>query len=392
MDVQNSSQIDAATNAGNGFTMNQQQQRQHKSIAWSNCDAAAAATASSSETLLNHMRNTLLNSQVNAAPSARQVANAFSNTHQRSSGFPSLTNNPFTQSNPQQLMIGSIGSGLPSGMNFNGNIFDHPLIKNPALQPTPIQELKSNANVQGSGGRVQPQGTLSLLDESLEALLKDESFGLGTDDPSPLFRQDPAAFVFPKDSLDSMQKRLVPTGGHMMMMPDNSAKRQRTGYEQNSRAPRFRPYQEKQWQEQFEELLSFKEKHGHCLVPHSFEENQTLSRWVKRQRYQYKLMKENKVTTMTASRVVQLEEIGFIWDSHAAAWQERLGELEAYLKKHGDSHVPSNYPDNPQLATWVKCQRRQGKLYFNGRPSNMTNERVAALNRLGFSWGMRHGL
>ena len=378
MDVRNSPPV-GASNAGNGYAINEQQQ--HKNIAWSNCDAAAAAAASSSETLLNHMRNNLLNSQAIAAPPSRQVANAFTNIHLNNPFLPART----TQVNPQHLMMRSFAGGLSTGMNLTGNIFDHAWIKNPALQPTPIKEPKINTNDQGSG-RVH-QGNLLLLDDSLEALLKDESFGIDSDDPSTVLRQDPEAVVFPKGSFDSMPKRMCPTGN---MLPD--AKRKRTAYEQTSRAPRFKPYQEKQWQEQFQELLKFKEKHGHCLVPHSFEENQTLSRWVKRQRYQYKLMKENKVTTMTASRVVQLEEIGFIWDSHAAAWQERLGELEEYLKKYGDSHVPSNHPENPQLATWVKCQRRQGKLYFNGRPSNMTSERVAALNRLGFSWGMRYGL
>ncbi|KAL3945205.1 MAG: hypothetical protein SGBAC_000678 [Bacillariaceae sp.] len=363
-----------SSNARNGSTVNEQQQ--HKTDAWSNCDAAAAAAASSSETLFKHMRNTLLNCQNITPVSSTHAANVWANTHNLSSGLPSLASNPFhpacsTQVNP---MLGS----LPAGqfMNLAGNIFDHPSIKNPALQPTPI--------VQASG---RPHSTLSLLEDSLETLLQDESFGLDNDALAPLLRQDPAARVFPKGSLNSMPKRMCPTG-HMLP----NVKRQRTGYELTSRAPRFRPYQERQWQEQFDELLKYKEKYGNCLVPHTFEENQTLSRWVKRQRYQYKLMKENKVTTMTDSRVIQLEEVGFIWDSHSAAWHERLGELEQYLKETGDSHVPSNCPENPQLATWVKCQRRQGKLFFNGRPSNMTRERATALNRLGFSWGMRHGL
>lgn len=366
-----------ASNARNGSAVNEQPQ--HKTDAWSNCDAAAAATASSSETLFKHMRSTLLNCQNITPLSSSHAANVFANTHNPSSGLQSLASNSFrparsTQVNPRQPMLRSFPSGLT--MNLTGNIFDHPLIKNPALQPTPI--------VQASG---RSHSTLSLLDDSLEALLQDESFGLDNDALSPLLRQDPAALVFPKGSLNSMPKRMCPTG-HMLP----NVKRQRTGYERTSRAPRFRPYQERQWQEQFDELLKYKEKYGNCLVPHTFEENQTLSRWVKRQRYQYKLMKENKVTTMTDSRVIQLEEVGFIWDSHSAAWHERLGELEQYLKKNGDSHVPSNCPENPQLATWVKCQRRQGKLFFNGRPSNMTRERATALNRLGFSWGMRHGL
>lgn len=69
---------------------------------------------------------------------------------------------------------------------------------------------------------------------------------------------------------------------------------------------------------------------------------------------------------MTDSRIHQLEDVDFVWDSHAASWQERLEELQAYVKENGDGRVPSNYSKNPPLATWVKCQRRQGKLFWNG--------------------------
>jgi soluble cytochrome b562 len=165
-----------------------------------------------------------------------------------------------------------------------------------------------------------------------------------------------------------------------------SAKRQRT----SRTGPRFRAYQEKQWVQQFDELLKFKQERGHCLVPHTFDENPTLSRWIKRQRYQYKLKKDGKVSTMTDARIQKLQDAGFVWDSHAAAWQERYNELKEYLAEHGDCNVPSNYSKNPQLATWVKCQRRQCKLFWNGKSSNMTLDRIFGLNQLGFAWKLRN--
>jgi hypothetical protein len=45
-------------------------------------------------------------------------------------------------------------------------------------------------------------------------------------------------------------------------------------------SPRFRPYQQKQWDDQFQELLAFKKARGHCCVPHKSEETPILSRWV----------------------------------------------------------------------------------------------------------------
>uniref|UniRef100_A0A7S2Y8D8 Helicase-associated domain-containing protein n=1 Tax=Entomoneis paludosa TaxID=265537 RepID=A0A7S2Y8D8_9STRA len=152
---------------------------------------------------------------------------------------------------------------------------------------------------------------------------------------------------------------------------------------------RFRPYQTGQWAEKFEELCIYRKINGHCLVPHTFRENLPLARWVKRQRYQYKLMKEGKSSTMTEDRVQALEEIGFIWDSQGAAWSERLEELRSYRGQFGHCNVPSNYSENPQLATWVKCQRRQYKLYQEQKPSNMTAERITELGALGFEWELR---
>ena len=63
------------------------------------------------------------------------------------------------------------------------------------------------------------------------------------------------------------------------------------------------------------------------------------------------------MSTMTDERVQLLENIGFIWDSHAAAWAEKLHELKDYARQRGDCNVPSTFPDNPQLATWVKVSQ-----------------------------------
>ncbi|CAJ1929332.1 unnamed protein product [Cylindrotheca closterium] len=153
--------------------------------------------------------------------------------------------------------------------------------------------------------------------------------------------------------------------------------------------PKFRDYQEQQWQEQFQGLLEFKANHGHCCVPNTYEPNPTLGRWVKRQRYQYKLRESGLQSTLVASRVQALEDVGFVWDSHAALWEERLNELKQYRLANGHCNVPSSYPKNKQLSTWVKCQRRQFRLTGKGKNSNLTEERIAALDELGFVWDGR---
>ena len=147
---------------------------------------------------------------------------------------------------------------------------------------------------------------------------------------------------------------------------------------------RFRPYQYEQWQEKFEELSEFQRQHGHCNVPRKHNNTMMLWRWVKRQKYQYKLFKEGKQSTLSQERISALENVGITWDCHGSTWSERLAELTTYQHVNGHCNVPSKYPVNPQLSTWVKCQRRQYKLYQSGKSSNITAERITALTNLGF--------
>jgi hypothetical protein len=142
------------------------------------------------------------------------------------------------------------------------------------------------------------------------------------------------------------------------------------------------------WAEKFQELLHFKEKNGHCRVPHSSgeEENASLARWVKRQRHQHKLKMQGKASTITDERIGLLEASGCVWDSHHEAFQIRLKELAEFKALHGHTAVPAKYTANIQLATWCKCQRRQYRLFQEGQPSNLSPERIHDLERLGFEW------
>ena len=154
--------------------------------------------------------------------------------------------------------------------------------------------------------------------------------------------------------------------------------------DESSDTYRFRPYQYEQWQERFDELCEFKKVHGHCNVPRKEKATVLLWRWVKRQKYQYKLFKEGKQSTLSQERISALENVGVTWDFHGSTWSERLSELTTYRQVNGHCNVPSKYPANPQLSTWVKCQRRQYKLYQSGKSSNITAERIEKLAQLDF--------
>ena len=148
----------------------------------------------------------------------------------------------------------------------------------------------------------------------------------------------------------------------------------------------FRESQKWLWTTRYHELIAFKNTYGNCLVPNNWPINNSLSLWVKRQRHQYKLKREGKRSTMTDDRQLALERIDFVWDPHTAVWDERLNELRDFQTRQGHCSVPVNSPKTRQLAIWVKCQRRQYRLFCDGRHSTMTNERIRKLNELGFVW------
>lgn len=197
------------------------------------------------------------------------------------------------------------------------------------------------------------------------------------------------AEIIPAGDFATLNRLTNPSSGCVSKTNLDEAGARVTPTKKNDTASaRFKPFHEEKWSYHFNELLQFKRETGHCLVPHTFPAKPHLARWVKRQRRQYKLKLEgNKNSTMTDERIKILNDVGFVWDSHEIIWNERFNQLKAYKDKYGNCKVPSYCKECPQLASWVKCQRRQYKLYWeDGKGSSMTDERIKLLNSIGFIW------
>jgi hypothetical protein len=151
----------------------------------------------------------------------------------------------------------------------------------------------------------------------------------------------------------------------------------------------IRPHQNEKWHERYLELCNFHLRFGHSVVPYHYKESSALAWWVKRQRHQYKMKKEGLHSTLTDERERLLEALDFVWDSHTAIWETRFQELRDYKDNNGHTSISPN--DNPKLLVWVKCQRRQYKLYAAGQKSSMTPGRISKLNEIGFCWNPRRG-
>ena len=71
---------------------------------------------------------------------------------------------------------------------------------------------------------------------------------------------------------------------------------------------------------------------------------------------------------------------------HQAKWEAKVHDLLLFQKQHGHMNVPCKYPPNRPLAKWVSHQRTHHRYVRQGKPSNLTPERIRQLTDLGFAW------
>jgi hypothetical protein len=101
------------------------------------------------------------------------------------------------------------------------------------------------------------------------------------------------------------------------------------------------------WETRFEELVEFKNEFNHTRVPRIPKYAQ-LSSWVNHQR------NLKALGQLPHYRLVELEAIGFVWNTNTWLWMERFAQLEKYQEKYGNTNVPRGFGD---LGEWVDWQR-----------------------------------
>ena len=145
---------------------------------------------------------------------------------------------------------------------------------------------------------------------------------------------------------------------------------------------------DKVWENWYEKLVQYKEIHGHVNPPKYYEGG--LGRWVYYQRSQYRYFLEGEVSSMTQERAERLNALGMVWSIHSASWDESYRLLQEFYKQHGHANVPTD-PDNA-LSVWVQTQRREYKLYKEGKHSQMAMERIERLDKLNFQWDYQEAI
>ena len=112
--------------------------------------------------------------------------------------------------------------------------------------------------------------------------------------------------------------------------------------------------------------------------------HQTRVKQVAQQRKQYKLLQQNKESSITQERVNLLNELGFAWNAFESAWVRHMEDLRTFHRENGHCNVTKGDKKFPKLGRWVKEQRRHFSLMKQNMPSHLTEERIDELNSVGF--------
>jgi hypothetical protein len=142
-------------------------------------------------------------------------------------------------------------------------------------------------------------------------------------------------------------------------------------------------FHEKQWNDNFEHLIGYKQEYGDCLVPRKYIDP-SLGHWVRGQRRNF------KNDTIREDRKRRLDELGFDWGTgryqqklsrdtskNDFRWKNMYQKLVDFNQQNGHAMVPTYQKG---LGHWVSKQRVR---YRNGR---MTDDRKELLDEIGVVW------
>lgn len=134
-------------------------------------------------------------------------------------------------------------------------------------------------------------------------------------------------------------------------------------------------WEDEVWQNNFEDLCTFRKKYGHCNVSTSEKEFPKLRGFIDGQRRRYKL------GTLLHRRLNKLLSIGFEFESNylEGKWQSSFDQLVAYKNKRG--HFKMSRKEKTPLIQWMVNQRK------HCRENTIDEVRKQKLNSIGFTWG-----
>jgi len=128
------------------------------------------------------------------------------------------------------------------------------------------------------------------------------------------------------------------------------------------------------WEDNYENLKKYKEENGSChLPPKGYIK---LKGWIHTQRTQYRALKNDQPSKLTASRIGKLTDLGLkliVKETKNFTWEERMEQLDDFKKAHSHSRIPLS---DPLLGVFVRNVRK--------RYARMDETRIRQLTEWGF--------
>lgn len=151
----------------------------------------------------------------------------------------------------------------------------------------------------------------------------------------------------------------------------------------------------------YRQLVQFQKQFGHCNVScrpvggnhtvqqqHSYKD---LAAWVKKIRRVKQMRASSKGDYYQGTPwnyyIAALDKLGFVWDAVKDQWRNQFDKMMAFKATIGHCAVPKAYAPDKSLGAWVHRQRYHYKLNHEGKPTQLTRDRIDLLNSVGFSWG-----
>ncbi|MFE3585674.1 DEAD/DEAH box helicase [Streptomyces vinaceus] len=133
------------------------------------------------------------------------------------------------------------------------------------------------------------------------------------------------------------------------------------------------------WRRGIEAAFRYREREQHLEVPYDHTEGTyPLGRWLSDQRRTF------RAGQTSGERAAELEELGIVWDTADAAFEENLAAARAYHRLHGTLAAPRGAAIlDVQIGQWLTNVRRPGGL---GKDPVRAGRRAAALAAVDADW------
>jgi hypothetical protein len=119
---------------------------------------------------------------------------------------------------------------------------------------------------------------------------------------------------------------------------------------------------DKQWKKQYDKLVEFKRKNGHCILPRNYGQDKSLGVWVATQqgshtRKEIRPARKDLLDNLEFDWRVEIEastSLGYYDDKK---WSMKYDKLVDFKRKNGHCMVSQNYGQDKSLGVWVATQR-----------------------------------